>query len=213
MPHEREIYIVDDEPEMCRSLALLLATDGMPARCFSSADQFLDALDFLKPGIIISDVMMPGLSGIDLLRIMPVRHRSDPVIVIAGHADIPLAVEALKAGAIDFIEKPFAAATILRAVEDARGLATHDDDNHRPIDQLSRRERQTLEFIVGGLTTKEAARRLAISPRTIETYRAKLMSKTGASSTADLIKIALRAGLEVDQDWPTSPAASLIESV
>lgn len=194
MVDEPPVYIVDDEPEMCRSLSLLLATDGIPARCFASADLFADSLDFLEPGVIVSDVIMPGLSGIDLLRLLPQRGRSDPVVIIAGHADIPLAVEALKCGACDFIEKPFEADVILDAVTCARErLALSSSAG--TLDLLSRRERQVLEAIVAGLTSKEAARKLGISPRTVETYRASLMTKTGANSVPHLVRLSIEAGL------------------
>jgi len=195
MADEKQVYIVDDEPEMCRSLALLLATGGVPARSFPCADMFLDTLDHLGPGVIVCDVIMPGTSGIELVRALPERGRDDPVIIIAGHADIALAVEAMKAGAYDFLEKPFEAHAILDAVKAARDHSCHQCEPMRLIEQLSPRERQVLELVMAGLTSKEAARRLSISPRTVETYRAKLMEKTQANSTAQLIRLGIEAGL------------------
>lgn len=190
---ERPVYIIDDEPEMCRSLSLLLATDGVPARSFGCGELFLDTLDHLPPGILVCDIMMPGISGIDLARTLAKRGRTDPVIMIAGHADIPLAVEAMRAGAIDFIEKPFEASKILRAIATARCCSTvHQTDVL--AEKLSHRERQVLEFVVSGSTSKEIARELGISPRTVETYRNKLLEKTGASGTAQLIRFGLQAG-------------------
>ncbi len=195
---ERPIYIIDDEPEMCRSLSLLLSTDGVPARSFGCGELFLDTLDHLPPGILVCDVMMPGVSGIELTRTMAKRGRTDPVIVIAGHADIPLAVEAMRAGAIDFIEKPFEASKILSAIATARCWSTvHQTDFL--AEKLSHRERQVLEFVVSGSTSKEIARELGISPRTVETYRNKLLEKTGASGTAQLI----RFGLQVSAGRPS----------
>jgi two-component system response regulator FixJ len=194
MPHDVPVYIVDDEPEMCRSLSLLLAIGGVPARSFGCGDLFLDMLDHLSPGILICDVMMPGTSGIELTRTLGERGRADPVIIIAGHADIPLAVEAIRAGAIDFIEKPFEAKTILDAVEAARKWSL-EQEKPSQLPKLSQRERQVLEFVMAGATNKETARLLGISPRTVETYRAKLFEKTGATSTAQLIRLGLEAGL------------------
>ena len=189
---ERPIYIIDDEPELCRSLSLLLSTDGVPARSFGCGELFLDTLDHLPPGILVCDVMMPGVSGIELTRTMAKRGRTDPVIMIAGHADIPLAVEAMRAGAIDFIEKPFEASKILSAIATARCWSTvHQTDFL--AEKLSHRERQVLEFVVSGSTSKEIARELGISPRTVETYRNKLLEKTGASGTAQLIRFGLQA--------------------
>jgi two-component system, LuxR family, response regulator FixJ len=189
MQHEMPIYIIDDEPEMCRSLSLLLATSGVPARSFGSADLFLDTLDALPIGIIICDVIMPGSSGIALVRALPQRDRPDPVIVIAGHADVPLAVDALKAGAYDFIEKPFEASVIGAAVAGARALLQDRIADRNRLEVLSPRERQVLHLITQGATSKEAARALGISPRTVETYRVHLLEKTGAATTAELIRI------------------------
>ena len=198
MTAERPVYIIDDEPEMCRSLALLLATGGVPAQTFGCADLFLDMIDHLPLGVVICDVRMPGTSGIELLRKLAARGRTDPVIVIAGHADVTLAVEAMRAGALNFLEKPFDAATIIAAV--AAGWR-HVDATARPasrLDTLSRRERQVLDLIVAGQTSKEAARHLSISPRTVETYRTKLLEKTGATSTAQLIRLGIEAGMPAD---------------
>ena len=193
MPHDASVYIIDDEPEMCSSLALLLSTGGVPARTFGSADLFLDMIDALPVGIIICDVLMPGTSGIELVRRLPQMGRSDPVVVIAGHADVPLAVEAMKAGALDFIEKPFEACTIMNAIENARRLADERAAPLQCVEILSRREREVLALITAGSTSKQAARELGISPRTVETYRTKLMEKTGATSLAQLIRLGLEA--------------------
>lgn len=192
MPPE-PVYIIDDEPEMCRSLSLLLSTGGVPAQSFGSADLFLDMVQHLLAGVIICDVAMPGTTGVELVRELPRRNRRDPVIVIAGHADVALAVEAMKAGAFDFVEKPFPSTTILGAVSAARQVAAEQTQGPDLLTRLSRRERQVLDLIVAGLTSKEAARRLDISPRTVETYRAKLMEKTGAACTAQLIRLGLEA--------------------
>jgi len=194
MPPETPIYIIDDEPEMCRSLSLLLATGGIPARTFGSGDMFLDLLDHLPSGVVICDVTMPGTSGIELTREMVRRGRSDPIIIIAGHADVPLAVDAMKAGALDFLEKPFSADTVMQAVSAAK-LFAQGHGLSAAATSLSKRERQVFELIMAGTTSKEAARVLGISPRTVETYRGQLMFKTKSSSTAQLIRIGLEAGI------------------
>lgn len=193
MPPEKLIYIIDDEPEMCRSLALLLAVEGLDAQCFDSADQFLECQERLPLGIIVCDVMMPGTSGVELIRAVKGLSRADPIIVIAGHADVALAVEAMKAGAFDFVEKPFQAAKILTIIAAAEEEISALDRATTNGVHLSRREQQVLDLVIAGLTSKEAARKLGISPRTVETYRVNLMKKTGASCTAELIRFGLTA--------------------
>ncbi|WP_145118941.1 response regulator transcription factor [Sphingomonas panaciterrae] len=195
MSIELPVYIIDDEPEVCRSLALLMAAGGIPARSFGNADLFLDLVHHLAPGIVICDVVMPGTSGIELLQSMRSNGRQDPVILIAGHADIPIVVAAMQAGATNFLEKPFDPDVIIDAVALARQSLNRASVNDSLADRLSPRERQVLELVIGGATSKEAARHLGISPRTVETYRTKLLEKTGARSTAHLVKIGLEAGL------------------
>ena len=191
MPPELPIYIIDDEPEMCRSLALLLAAEGLDAQCFDSADIFLKRQELLPVGIIVCDVVMPGTSGVELIRNMESLARVDPVIVIAGHADVALAVETMKAGALDFVEKPFDAATILAAIAAAREVLKSRNLPTPNGVHLSHRERQVLDLVVAGLTSKEAARELGISPRTVETYRVNLLKKAGSACTAELIRFGL----------------------
>jgi len=197
MPPDPPVYIIDDEAEMCRSLALLLSTGGVPAQSFGSADLFLDMLDHLAPGVVVCDVRMPGTSGIELVRSLVARGRGDPVVVISGHADIALAVEAMKAGAMDFIEKPFEAATIMAMVAGGRARIERMVRPAGKLAHLSRRERQVLDLVVAGMTSKEAARELSISPRTVETYRTKLLEKTGAHGTAELVRIGIEAAVRI----------------
>ncbi len=200
MPHDFPVYIIDDEPEMCRSLSLLLATGGVPARSFGSADLFLDMIEALPVGIIICDVLMPGTTGIEFVRRLPDLGRDDPVIVIAGHADVPLAVKAMKVGAFDFLEKPFDGPAITSAIKKAKQFADERSAPAQNIETLSPREREVLTLITMGATSKEAARQLGISPRTIETYRTNLMEKTGATNLAQLIRL----GLEANRSIPAS---------
>jgi two-component system response regulator FixJ len=192
------VHIVDDDEAVRQSLAFLLSTAGIPVRVYDSATSFLDSLGSLQAGCLITDVRMPDLTGIELLQRLRAKSISLPVIVITGHGDIPLAVEAMKSGAIDFIEKPFAEEAILRAVRLAEERA--DRQGNRSEDEtalagrlasLSERERQVLDGLVAGNANKTIAYDLGISPRTVEVYRANLMTKMQAKSLSELIRMAL----------------------
>lgn len=192
MRNEPPIHIIDDEPDMCRSLGVLLLTRGYPSTSHPSADSFLMGMGDAPVGIIICDVRMPGLSGIEFVRRMRGAGRRDAIIIITGHADVPLAVEAMKAGAIEFIEKPFDAVTMISAIAAARDGLIGELQAGSGLEHLTRRERQVLELVSSGMTSKQAARTLSISHRTVETYRNKLLEKTGASNTAELVRIGAR---------------------
>ncbi len=168
---------------------------GQPHTGFTSSIAFLDALSGLEPGIIVSDICMPQLDGLELLQELAARGRKDPVIIITGHADVPLAVRALKSGAVDFIEKPFDADVILDAIASLRmGIPVRDDDHGVPrIAALSRREQQVFEHIVDGGTNKSIAAAMSLSPRTVEYYRAQVMHKLKTKSLSELIKIGIYA--------------------
>lgn len=196
MRHDELIYIVDDEAAMCRSLELLLALQGWASRSFTNAEAFIEALPRLNHGIIISDIAMPVMSGIELLQLLPKLERSDPVILITGHGDIALAVTAIKAGAIDFIEKPFDPERLLSVVRDSRMKIRQTSTTQLCLSSLSRRERQVLRYIVRGMTAKQTAIELCISPRTVESYRQNLMNKTGTSNLSQLVRFGIEAGIE-----------------
>lgn len=196
MHRETIVYVIDDEPDMCRSIELLLAIEGIASRSFPNAAAFIDHLPHLPTGIVLSDSAMEGMSGLDLLRTLPSLDRTDPVILVTGRGDVPLVVAAFKAGAIDFIEKPFEATRLLDAVKCARDTALKQSSSEQCLATLSRRERQVLKHVVAGMTAKQTAIALDISPRTVETYRQHLMEKTGAASLPQLI----RFGLEVQID-------------
>ena len=194
------VHIVDDDEAVRQSLAFLLSTAGVPVRVYDSATSFLDALPSLQTGCLITDVRMPDLTGIELLQRLKAKSIDLPVIVITGHGDIPLAVEAMKSGAIDFIEKPFAEEAILKAVEAAkrtlekRGRQSEEEAAVAArLKSLSERERQVLDGLVAGNANKTIAHALGISPRTVEVYRANLMSKMQAKSLSDLIRMTLSA--------------------
>jgi two-component system, LuxR family, response regulator FixJ len=200
MPDSFVVHIVDDDEAVRQSLAFLLSTAGVPVRVYGSATAFLDALPSLQSGCLITDVRMPDLTGIELLQRLKAKSIDLPVIVITGHGDIPLAVEAMKCGAIDFIEKPFAEETILKAVKAAqrtlekRGVQSEEEAAVAArLKSLSERERQVLDGLVAGNANKTIARDLGISPRTVEVYRANLMTKMQARSLSDLIRMTLTA--------------------
>lgn len=192
------VHIVDDDEAVRQSLAFLLSTAGIPVRVYDSATAFLDALASLQAGCLITDVRMPDMTGIELLHRLKAKAIELPVIVITGHGDIPLAVEAMKSGAIDFIEKPFAEEAILKAVRAAeeyakkRGRRTKDEAALATrLASLSDRERQVLDGLVAGNANKIIAHELGISPRTVEVYRANVMMKMQAKNLSELIRMTL----------------------
>jgi len=195
-------HVIDDDEAMRESLAFLLGTAGIEVQAYESATAFLDVAPKIKAGCVITDVRMPGLSGVDLLRRLRELKLDLPVIVITGHGDVTLAVQAMKIGAIDFLEKPFDDEVLLASVRSA--LNQLDRDSKRQAERseietrlaaLSKRERDVLEGLVGGLANKQIAYDLGISPRTIEIYRANLMTKMQATSLSDLVRMALTVGI------------------
>ncbi len=196
------VYVIDDDDAVRQSLEFLLKTAGITARGFESAKLFLDMLPQIKSGCVITDVRMPDITGIDLLRRIKERKLDIPVIVITGHGDISLAVEAMKIGAVDFLEKPFDDELLLASVRAAlnvdANVAKHKAeiaDVHNKLAGLSNRERQVLEGLVAGKANKVIAFDLDISPRTVEIYRANLMTKMAANSLSDLVRMAMTAGI------------------
>jgi two-component system response regulator FixJ len=198
---ERTVFVVDDDEAALDSLVMLLRSDRLNPRGFSSAAAFLEALKPDARGCIISDVRMPGMDGVELLRTLKAMNCLLPVIVITGHADVTVAVQAMKSGAADFIQKPFESELILRLVraclednDDAVDASAKRDRVLRRIDSLTARERQVLEMIMQGASNKLIAGNLDISPRTVEIYRANVMSKMRADSLSDLIRMTLSSG-------------------
>ena len=198
---DRTVFVVDDDEAALDSLVMLLRSDGLNPRGFSSAANFLDALKPESRGCIISDVRMPGMDGVELLRTLKATNCLLPVIVITGHADVTVAVQAMKSGAADFIQKPFESELILRLVrtclednDDLVDASAKRDRVLRRIESLTARERQVLEMIIQGASNKVIAANLDISPRTVEIYRANVMSKMRADSLSDLIRMTLSSG-------------------
>jgi len=196
------IHVVDDDAAMRDSLAFLLDVNGFQPKTYESANAFLSAAATGAASCVISDIRMPGLSGIELVRALKSRGEACPVILITGHGDVALAVEAMKAGAVDFIEKPFDDAALLSAIRaalDTRAAKVGDSAAKKEAEvrlaDLSPRERDVLLGLVAGKINKVIAHDLNISPRTVEVYRANLMAKTGARSMSELMRLALAAGL------------------
>ena len=202
MQHEQTIYVIDDDDAVRQSLEFMLKAAGMKSRGFESAKAFMALLPEINSGCVVTDVRMPEITGIDLLRHLRKSNPDLPVIVITGHGDISLAVEAMKIGAIDFLEKPFDGQQLLTAVRSA--LSRDADTGKRKAEladiqeklaALSNRERQVLEGLVAGSANKNIAFDLGISPRTVEIYRANLMTKMAANSLSDLLRMAMMAGI------------------
>jgi two-component system response regulator FixJ len=202
MQPEPVVFVIDDDDAVRESIAFLLTTAGISTRAFESAKAFLEVLPETNSGCIIADVRMPDISGIDLLRAVRERKPDLPVIVITGHGDVPLAVEAMKLGAQDFLEKPFdddlliasVRAALSQEADSARRNAEIAEINDK-LNGLSNRERQVLEGLVAGKANKVIAFDLGISPRTVEIYRANLMTKMAANSLSDLVRMAMISGM------------------
>jgi two-component system response regulator FixJ len=195
------VHVIDDDEAVRDSLAFLLDVNGYKAEAFETSNAFLSKTVESSPACIVSDIRMPGMNGIELVRRLKSDGVTCPVILITGHGDVALAVEAMKAGAVDFIEKPFDDTVLLSAIRaalDARPAQSESaarTDAEARLSELSPRERDVLQGLVAGKINKVIAHGLNISPRTVEVYRANLMAKTGARSMSDLMRIALAAGL------------------
>jgi two-component system response regulator FixJ len=199
------VHIVDDDAAVRQSLAFLLSSAGLAVRLYDSATAFLAGLQEVKGGCLITDMRMPSMTGIELLHALKANACGLPAIVITGHGDVALAVEAMKAGAIDFIEKPFDQEAILSAVHAALERAGRSDSGEGPaiaakLALLSERERQVLDGLLAGHPNKTIAYDLGISPRTVEVYRANLMTKMAARSLSELIRMAILADLASAHD-------------
>jgi two-component system response regulator FixJ len=197
MPDNRIVHIVDDDEAVRQSLAFLLSSAGLAVRLYDSATAFLAGLAGVKGGCLITDIRMPDMTGLELLHQLRAKACSLPAIVITGHGDVALAVEAMKAGAVDFIEKPFDEEAILTAVQAALERGAGEGGDAAVIAErlvsLSERERQVLEGLIAGHPNKTIAYDLGISPRTVEVYRANLMTKMEARSLSELIRMAILA--------------------
>lgn len=195
------VHIIDDDEAMRDSLVFLLDTAGFAVEASASAVAFLKTVPNPRLGCIVTDIRMPDMTGLELIRVLRAEGHDYPVIVITGHGDVPLAVEAMKAGVIDFIEKPFDDETLLGAIGIALRRRTNGSETSPEreaivarLNELSPREREVLAGVVAGKPNKVIAHGLGISPRTVEVYRANLMTKMAAASLSELVRMALIAG-------------------
>ena len=202
MTTRRTILVIDDDPAMRDSLAFLLDVNGFSVTTHETAADFLDHFGRSNVDCVVSDIRMPGMTGLDLVRKLKADAVACPVILMTGHGDVALAVEAMKAGAIDFIEKPFEDEVLLHAIRDAldsQPAKPADDTAKRQAEtrlaDLTPRERDVLRGLLAGKINKVIAHDLGISPRTVEVYRANLMAKTSVRSMSELMRMAIAAGL------------------
>jgi two-component system response regulator FixJ len=202
MPNKPEVHVIDDDEAMRESLSFLLGAAGFSVRLFESAAKFLKDLASLHVTCLITDIRMPELDGMELMRKLRAAGHRFPVIVMTGHGDVPLAVEAMKLGAFDFLEKPFDDEVLIDRIKAAlrQGATIAEADLQsreitERVNSLTARERQVLERLIAGQPNKAIGRDLDISPRTVEIYRANVMAKMKAASVSELVRLTLRAGL------------------
>jgi two-component system response regulator FixJ len=201
MPDNSTVYVVDDDQAVLSALSLLLMAEGYAVRAHESARKFLDMIQQDNCGCLVTDVRMPGMSGLDLLAEMKERRVSMPVIVITAHGDIPLAIAAMKRGATHFFEKPFDNDALLDSIRAALARREESEPAHDAEIQmikerfatLSKREKDVLAGLLNGQPNKKIAYELGISARTVEVHRANMMKKTQATSLAELVRMALIA--------------------
>jgi two-component system, LuxR family, response regulator FixJ len=201
MARRGKVYVIDDDEAMRDSLDFLLGAADFHVTLFESAQHFLDALPDASFGCVVSDVRMPGIDGIEMLKRLKASRSTFPVVIMTGHGDVPLAVEAMKLGAVDFLEKPFEDDRLIGMIDVALKQAESGAQTEAVtveiaarIASLSPRERQVMEGLIAGLSNKLIAREYDISPRTIEVYRANVMTKMQAGSLSELVRLAMRAG-------------------
>jgi two-component system response regulator FixJ len=197
-PTDQRVFIIDDDEAVRDSLARLVATDGFAALAFASASEFLEGLDPGASGCIVADVVMPGLSGLQLIDKLRDLGIALPIILITGHGNVSMAVTAMKTGAADFFEKPYDDLRLLESLRSAlkrenrwRDLELSVEPLRRRYAALSERERQVMNLVTDGLSNKAVADRLKISPRTVEVFRANLMEKMRARSLAELVRMSI----------------------
>ena len=198
--HDPTVFIVDDDASIRHAMKALLDSVGLPCEVFASADEFLDKVADRRPGCLVLDIRMPGLGGLELQQELNRRGNRIPIIFITAHGDVPMAVEAMQNGALDFIQKPFRDQDLLDRVSDAlktdrqrRDEEQHQRDIARRIDTLTNREREVFDLVVTGKPNKVIAYELGVSQRTVEIHRSRVMEKMQARSLADLVRMHLVA--------------------
>jgi RNA polymerase sigma factor (sigma-70 family) len=207
MATEPTVFVVDDDEAVRDSVSWLIQSIGVNVKTYSSANAFLLDYDPGIPGCIILDVRMPGMSGLDLHEKLMGYELSNPIIYITGHGDVPMAVRAMKAGAVDFIGKPFNDQALLDRVQQAIDRDTQNRaDKHKRLEikarwkRLTPREREVMEMVIAGKSNKTIAAQLGVSSKTVEAHRAKFMEKMQASSLPDLMRITLSNGIAKTPD-------------
>jgi two-component system, LuxR family, response regulator FixJ len=211
---EKRVYLVDDEAAVRRSVGFMLKTSGFDVESFESGEEFLKAAPHLAPGCVLLDVRMGAMDGLAVQQALKDRGVVLPVIIITGHGDVGLAVRAMKAGAVDFLEKPFEKAAVVAALEQAlrhndgrAELSRLADQARAQLNGLTPRERDVLNGLVEGQSNKVIAYDLGISPRTVEIHRANLMAKLAVNSLSDALKIAFTARMaDLAGPAPSEPA-------
>ena len=202
-----KIFVVDDDPVVRDSLRVLIESAGFEVDDFESAKSFLDSIDDDTIGCLVTDIRMPGMDGLALQEEISEQRMLIPVIVITGHGDVSLAVRAMKAGALDFVEKPFDDEVLLASIERGLDLAMKAQESALSVEVaterlalLTEREREVFDQLIIGHANKVIAHELKISPRTVEVHRGRVMEKLGARNLSDLIRAALSAGLDIGLD-------------
>ena len=194
------VFVVDDDDAVRTSLRLLLKSVGLPVETFASAQEFLDGFDAERAGCLVLDIRMPGMSGLELQQRLNEIHAIVPIVFITGHGDVPMAVEAMQHGAVDFIQKPFRDQDLIDRINQAlekdrdnRAGLKERDAIRRRMQQLTPREREVLDLVTQGKANKVIAGDLNVSQRTVEIHRARVMEKMGASSLAHLVRMVIEA--------------------
>ena len=205
-PDQATVFVVDDDPSIRKALTRMFRERGYRVVSSDSAESFLQSLPEDEPGCILLDLQMPGLDGLELQAELERRDVGTPIVFLTGHGDIPLSVRAIRAGAVDFITKPFRDKTLLTVVEraisddqDARQLRLERREIENRLATLTAREREVFECVVAGLLNKQTARRLGAAEKTIKVHRGRVMSKMQADTVAELVRMAERVGIGLDQ--------------
>lgn len=208
---EPTVFVVEDDEDMRQSLERLLGSEGLRVESFAAPQHFLDAFDSHRPGCLLLDLRLPGMSGLEMLERLPGLEPRPPFIIITGHGDVPTAVHAMHDGALDFLEKPVSRQCLLERVYEALALDAQSRARHtaqHQVDQrlkrLTPRERQVLELMVAGVSTKSIAERLSISAKTVEIHRANVRQKLGVNSVAQLVVMITTRTLPTDMDTTES---------
>jgi two-component system response regulator FixJ len=194
------VFVVDDDEAVRTSLRLLIRSVGLPVETFNNAQDFLAQFDADRAGCLVLDIRMPGMSGLELQQKLNERHAITPIVFITGHGDVPMAVEAMQAGAIDFVQKPFRDQDLIDRINRAlekdrtnRAALRERDTIRQRIGELTPREREVLDLVTKGRANKVIAGDLSVSQRTVEIHRARVMEKMGASSLAHLVRMVIEA--------------------